>query len=142
MKNLLLILTLGITLLSCKDEKKYFFSDEIKLRQLVKETKTEKYSHGSFFLIGGGYSNGEIETTTVKVFGRVDGLYRFMEMNMNEIRIKIDNKLTEPNIVIRYWWRKKVSTDYMIDDYHDYHSIYIINCPEKFLPEKLLPIEL
>lgn len=140
----LLLLTLGITLLSCEEDYKYFYSDQIELRQLVKETTTDKYSHGSFFLIGGNYANGETQTTTIKVFGKVDGLYRFIEMDMEDIRIKIDNNLTKPNIIIRYWWHKKVSIDNVLNnhDYYGYNVIYIINCPEKFLPEKLLPIEL
>ncbi len=145
MKTIIILLS-AFLLLGCAQDKKekYFYSKTIKLRQLVKQTTVDKYSRGSFFLIGGSYSSGEIENTSIRVFGRIGGLYRFIEMDMEDIRIKIDNSLAEPNIVIRYWSHDTVSMRELIyEGYSRYYNVvYIINCPEEYLPEKLLPIEL
>ncbi len=145
MKKIITLLLLSITMFSCVDlmPYRYYYTQPIKLRQLVNDTGVEKSSSAHFFLFAGSYYSDESESTLVKCFGRVGGLYRFIEMDIKDIRIKIDNNLTEPTIIIRYKNNEKVNPNSLLNDnYYSYHTIYIINCPEKYLPEKLLPIEL
>jgi hypothetical protein len=141
MKYFIFIL-LTLSLLSCEEPIKSFKSKPIKLRQLVTNTEKHSYESGSFFLIGGSYHKSDYEETSVKVFGRVDGYYRLIEMDINDIRINIDNSINKPNIVIQYYSEIKVSDSYLLSHKCYYDPIYLINCPEKYLPEKLLPIEL
>lgn len=141
MKQIIFIL-LTLSLFGCDNSIKTFKSKPIKLRQLVTKTEKHNYESGSFFLIGGNYHKSDYEETNVKAFGRVDGYYRLIEMDINDIRINIDNSINEPNIVIKYYSGKKVSDSYLLSRKYYYDPIYLINCPEKYLPEKLLPIEL
>jgi hypothetical protein len=142
MRNTLFIV-LVLTLFACdRPSEKYYYSEPIKLRQLVTDTTTEKYSSGSFFLVGGSYSSHEETMSTIKVFGRIGGYYKFIEMDMTEIRIKINDSLTEPNIVVRYYNNRELSMEKLTSSYCYERNMFIINCPEKYLPKKLLPIEL
>lgn len=116
-------------------------SSNLELRQLVQETETTKYSSASFFLIAGGYSQSEYKETKVKVFAKVDGRYRLIEMPIEYIRINIDNKLSKPNIVIEYEYTSNFTDDEIVSK-EFFEKVYVINCPEQYLPEKLLPIGL
>jgi hypothetical protein len=73
--------------------------------------------------------------------GEVNGEYRFMQFDFTKVRIKIDNKVTIPYIVLNYNRREKVETDFLLEYYGYINSITIV-CPEQYLPEKLLPIQI
>ena len=116
-------------------------SSKLELRQLVQETETKKTSYALYFLIAGSYSQSEYKETKVKVFAKVENRYRLIEMPIDEIRIAIDNKLTIPNVEIEYVNNEKYSDEELVSNRWK-TKVYIINCPEHYLPEKLLPIGL
>lgn len=62
-------------------------------------------------------------------------------MPIEEIRIAIDNKLTTPNIEIEYTNNEKYNDEELVSKGW-VTKVYVINCPEQYLPEKLLPIGL
>lgn len=136
----LLSIVVLITLVSCEGiTEKKLKSSKFQLRQLVQETEKKKYAYASYFLIAGSYSQGEEKTTTVKVFANVENRFRLIEMPIDEVRIAIDNKLKTPNIQIEYTNIEKYSDEDLVSEQW-IDKVYIINCPEYFLPEKLLPI--
>ena len=120
---------------------KEYHTDRIYLRQLVNRDVTETHTFGSFFLVAGSVSSGSETNTVVKVMGKVNGEYRFMQFDFTKVRIKIDDKVTDPYIVINYIHDKSKSIDYLLERDYYIKSITIV-CPEQYLPEKLLPIQL
>lgn len=116
-------------------------SSKLELRQLVQETETKKTAYASYFLIAGSYSQSEYKETKVKVFAKVENRYRLIEMPIDEVRIAIDNKLKIPNIEIEYINHVKYSDEELVSKRY-ITKVYVINCPEQYLPEKLLPIGL
>lgn len=133
-----LMLTL---LISCAKNGGKKVTSKLELRQLVQETKSEKKTSGYYFLIGGEYKSSETKNTVIKVFAKVNGRYRLIQMPIDEIRINIDDKVTTPNIQIEYICYSELTEDELIS--RDLITkVYVINCPEQYLPEKLLPIEL
>jgi hypothetical protein len=130
-------------LLSCNvPEPKHYKTENIQLRQLVKTDEVTKESHASYFLISGSYSSREEVNTTIKLIGKVNGLYRLIEFDFNDARIKIDNSLTKPHLYIKYSSYDKRNTSTLLNHRRYDISSYVIVCPEKYLPEKLLPINL
>lgn len=140
MKKLLGLLVM-LFLFGCSPEYTMRHTDKIYLRQLVNKDITETHTSGMFFLVAGSVSSGSETQTVVKVMGEVDGEYRFMQFDFERVRIKIDNKVKTPYIVLNYVYSEPQSIDELID--YDYHikSITIV-CPEQYLPEKLLPIQI
>ena len=116
-------------------------SSKLELRQLVQETETKKTAYASYFLIAGSYSQSEYKETKVKVFAKVENRYRLIEMPIDEVRIAIDNNLKIPNIEIEYVNHEKYSDEELVSK-NWVTKVYVINCPEQYLPEKLLPIGL
>lgn len=116
-------------------------SSKLELRQLIQETETKKSTYASYFLIAGSYSQSEYKETKVKVFAKVENRYRLIEMPIDEVRIAIDNKLKIPNIQIEYVSHEKYSDEELVSKSW-ITKVYVINCPEQYLPEKLLPIGL
>lgn len=108
---------------------------DIELRQLVNTTEVE--SHGSGGLFFASYTSGENDY--IKMFAKIDGFYRFLEVYMGDVRIAIRNDVSKPYIYFTYMDSDSLSTVEAIDDYS---SKCVIVCPEKYLPEKLLPIEI
>ena len=142
MKKLLGLLMLGV-LFGCQPipPVKDLHSEKIYLRQLVNRDVTETHMSGSFFLIAGSMSSDSETNTVVKLMGEVNGEYRFMQFDFTKVRIKIDDKVTTPYIVLNYNYREKVETDYLLKYVGNIDSITIV-CPEQYLPEKLLPIQI
>lgn len=142
MKNLIYLCCIILLATSCQSIKdKPFKSSKLELRQMIQDTETSHSSSGSFFLIAGSYSEQHNEIITVKVFAKVEGRYRMIEMHIEDVRINIDNKISTPFIVIEYWANRKYGDEELISSSYKY-KIYVINCPEKYLPEKLLPFEI
>lgn len=147
MKKLLLVLLTFSTLLSCRDYVKNGdlcidrTTEVLELRQIVNAENITTKSHGSYFLIGGSYSSETENKLSIKVFAKVDGYFRVIDIPIEEVRVNIDNKLNKPTLQINYEGTKYTSSN-LLDNYNYWINYYIINCPEKFLPEKLLPIEL
>jgi len=116
-------------------------TDKIYLRQLVNRDVTETHSSGAFFLIAGAMNSNSHTETVVKVMGEVNGEYRFMQFNFELVRIRIDNNVKTPYIVLNYVYYEPQTIDELL--YYSYHmkSVTIV-CPEQYLPERLLPIQL
>jgi hypothetical protein len=73
--------------------------------------------------------------------GEVNGEYRFMQFNFELVRIRIDNKVKTPYIVLNYVYSEPQSIDELLDYSYHMKSVTIV-CPEQYLPERLLPIQL
>ena len=148
MKKLILLLV-TILLTSCQSDNTDKHTKKIPLRQLVKSETKETYSSASFFLIAGSANSGTYTTTDVKAMGAVDGEYRYLQMDFHKIRIKLDNKVTIPYVIINYSRdRRQIfdndniqSINYLLR-YESNIDSYTIVCPEQYLPEHLLPIQL
>lgn len=122
-------------------EYKDYHSEKIYLRQLVNRDVTKNYTSGSFFLIAGSVSSESVTSTVVKLMGEVNGEYRFMQFDFETVRIKIDNKVTTPYIVLNYSETYEVDMEYLLKYPYYLDSITIV-CPEQYLPERLLPIQI
>ena len=140
MKKLLLLFAV-LLMIGCRVEYKNYHTDKIYLRQLVNRDVTETHTSGSFFLIAGSVSSESETSTVVKLMGKVKDEYRFMQFDFEKVRIKIDNKVTTPYIVLNYREISEMSVDYLLQ-YPYYIGSVTIVCPEQYLPERLLPIQI
>jgi hypothetical protein len=142
MKKLFILIT-AVVFTSCakKEEDSYKArkTSVLELRQLVNKTETTKNTYGSFFLVMGSVQSNESTESYVKVFAKVDGYFRVITIPIDKLRVNIDNTLEKPNLVITYSDREL--TDSCVVE-ESYNNKFIISCPEKYLPENLLPIEL
>lgn len=141
MKKLLLLFALLLMVGCNRTEYKNYHSDKIYLRQLVNRDVTETHTSGAFFLVAGSMSSESETSTVVKLMGDVNGEYRFMQFDFEKVRIKIDNKVTTPYIVLNYKETYEVDMEYLLKYPYYIDSITIV-CPEQYLPEKLLPIQI
>lgn len=116
-------------------------SEKIYLRQLVNRDVTETNTSGSFFLIAGSVHSNTETNTVVKLMGKVKDEYRFIQFDFEKVRIKIDNKVTTPYIVLNYTDTEILETDYLLK-YKGYLDSVTIVCAEQYLPERLLPIQI
>jgi hypothetical protein len=140
MKKLLLLFAV-LLMVGCRVEYKDYHSEKIYLRQLVNRDVTQTHTSGSFFLIAGSVSSESVTSTVVKLMGEVNGEYRFMQFDFEKVRIKIDNKVTTPYIMLNYRDTSETSVDYLLKFPYYIGSITIV-CPEQYLPERLLPIQI
>jgi hypothetical protein len=142
MKKLLGLFVM-LFLFSCNApvEKKYH-SNRIYLRQLVNTNVTETYTHGSFFLVAGSITSESTTETVIKLMGKIDDEYRFIQFDFERARIKIDNSVKTPYIVLNYKNDREVSIDEQLKHMGWYSVTVTIVCPEQYLPEKLLPIQI
>jgi hypothetical protein len=140
MKKLLLLFAV-LLMVGCRVEYKNYHTDKIYLRQLVNRDVTETHTSGSFFLIAGSVSSDSETSTVVKLMGKVKDEYRFMQFDFEKVRIKIDNKVTTPYIVLNYRETSEMSMDYLLEYGYYVKSVTIV-CPEQYLPERLLPIQI
>jgi hypothetical protein len=141
MKKLLLLFAMLLMIGCERVEYKNYHTDKIYLRQLVNRDVTETHTSGSFFLIAGSVSSESETSTVVKLMGEVNGEYRFMQFDFEKVRIKIDNKVTTPYIVLNYRETSEMSMDYLLEYGYYVKSVTIV-CPEQYLPERLLPIQI
>lgn len=75
------------------------------------------------------------------MFAKVDGYFRVVNIPIENVRVNINNNIDKPTLQI-YYTEEKLTGSNLLDN-HGYNiNYYIINCPERYLPEKLLPIEL
>lgn len=134
--------------MSCDLQEIHQETTPMPLRQIANMSKTEKSTDGTFILFFATYHSEEKNIDVVKVFAEVDGLYRFIEMPISKIKIRIDNSISTPYIQARYFkmgtnpiWRSNTT---VMDNLGTHLSLtdYIITCPEQYLPERLLPIDI
>jgi hypothetical protein len=149
MKNIILSIFVCLSFVACDDPYQDFYevTSPLKLRQLVNLTETEKSSNGSAFVFFATYHSEEKNVDYVKVFADVDGSYRFLEIPLQKIRVRLDSTVTTPYIEIHYYYNsyKKLNfTNSNICDNNNYWFTiqdYTIVCSEQYLPERLLPID-
>lgn len=146
MNKLLIILALIFTLNSCTYQ---YETEEFELRQFTNVSENINSSSGSFFIIAGGYSSKNEYKENIKLFAKVDGTYRYLEFDLKKVRIKIDNSINIPTIKIFYKddCSRPRSNDYIFNYEIVNNSItnsnyVILSCPEIYLPEKLVPIDI
>lgn len=146
MKKLLLFLIL-FTLLSCKEnvcDIKNTTTTKMELRQLINKEETNKNSNGSYFFIIANYSSSETKQDIIKMFVKVDNTYyKMLKLDLEKVNIVINNNISKPYLqvisnVLSYHKLK----DSEIISYIGYSETVYLYCPEKYLPEKLLNIEL
>ena len=113
-------------------------TDTFELRQITSKTDKKESVSGYYFLIGGSFSGEKTENNVIKVFAKVDGYYRVVSFPLEKLRVSIDNALLKPTLKLEYTDTPKTNEDVV----NSSGNVYIINCPEKYLPEKLIPIEL
>lgn len=142
MKKLLGLLVV-LCMISCNQPvEKIYHSDKIYLRQLVNTTVSETYTHGSFFLVAGSITSESTTETVIKLMGNIDDEYRFIQFDFERARIKIDNSVKTPYIVLNYKNDRELSIDEQLNRMNWYGVTVTIVCPEQYLPEKLLPIQI
>lgn len=140
-KLIFIIIMLILMFTSCRDYNQYQ-TDNLELRQLVKNTETTKSEHGAFFLLAGSYSSSESIHTKIKMYALVNGAYKYLEYNINSIRIKIDNTIKVPFLTIYYYRHDELNVEKITDNPDWYSSKIVLTTPEYYLPEKLLPINI
>ncbi len=151
MKNIILSILISMTLMSCADSDNFNgTTSPLKLRQLSNVSETEKSADGSAFLFFASYHSEERNADYVKVFAEVDGEYRFLEIPMEGV--KIDSTVKVPYVQIDYTYSDFEKHQYSntqvceaINPRNIYARVdivkYVIICPEQYLPERLLPID-
>lgn len=138
---------IAVLTVSCFPSDKHYQTGKLPLRQLVNTSDTVKYSRGGFFLVAGSYSSGEYTNDVIKMYALVDGAYKYLEYNMRDVRITIDNTVDIPYIIVYASLDGPGAPESLSDE--DITSIYswrlekvILYTPEQYLPEHLLPIKL
>ena len=117
-------------------------SENLYLRQLVKSTNQKTEASGSFFIVTGSYKSQTETKTVVQVFAKIKGEYRFIEIPVESIRIQLDSSCKIPYVVLNYRGRDEMSSEDLLNHPGWYINTYTIVCSEKYLPERLLPINL
>lgn len=139
-KILILIFLMGI-FISC-EEKGRISTTKMELRQLISKEVTTKNSNGFYFVIIGSYSSDESKYELIKMFVKVDNTYyKLLKLNLEDVNVVIDNKISKPYLIITTE-SFSYKTDKEILKYIGYGDEIYLHCPEKYLPEKLLNIEL
>lgn len=139
----LLGLSVMLFLFSCNNPvNKIYHSNKIYLRQLVNNDVSETHTYGSFFLVAGSVTSESTTQTVIKLMGNIDDEYRFIQFDFERARIKIDNSVKTPYIVLNYKNDREVSIDEQLSRMYWYGVTVTIVCPEQYLPEKLLPIQI
>jgi len=139
MNKITTILLIFVLSIGCGD---ITSTTKMELRQLISKEVHTKNSDAYYFLIAGSYHYGEKNKEIVKMFVKVDNkYYKLLKLNLEDVNIVIDNKIDKPYLTILYTsnWKQKDSE--IISSIGTYTTIYL-HCPERYLPEKLLNIEL
>ena len=140
-KIMLLLLLLGGLFTSCNEEET-ISTTKMELRQLINKEEIEKHSSGSYFIIVASYSSSETKQDVVKMFVKVDNsYYQMLKLDLEKIKVVIDNNIEKPYLIVKdnsFTQR----TDAEIIEFIEYNDQIFLHCPEKYLPEKLLSINL
>ncbi len=136
-----LILILGLFTSCHYSTKDIYITESFELRQLVNDQHKTTSSNGSYFLIAASWNSSTKKENKVKMFAKVNDYYKYIECDIENIRIKIDDSIKKPYVQIQYKdYGKKSNED--ATEYIDWGKTLFLTCPEKFLPEKLLNIQL
>lgn len=147
MKKILILLLIWFGI-SCEDRYNRYHDETYRIRQLVKSKDTTKHASGSFFLITGGYSSTEKTELKVNMFIETKDGFKMVSINLSTVIVRIDNSIDKPYLRVTYWNSNPRSIADSIYDAEVWgdssfnKTKIIIHCPEKYLPERLLPLEL
>ena len=141
----LFLLSAILTFCSCNPDPqsrpKERFTDPLYLRQMARKDEKQSTLQGSFFLVMGTIEGSSTEKALVRMMAKVEGDYRFVEIPLEKIRIRIDSACTTPYLQMSYYDDSEHKPAYLID--YDWNvTYYRIVCAEQYLPEKLTPIEI
>ena len=147
MKKLLLLFVFLLFSCQTKFEVKNAITTKMELRQLINKEETNTHSSGSYFFIIASYSSSETKQDIIKMFVKIDNAYyKMLKLNLEDINIVIDNKISKPYLQIinsRGSFEKLTDEEIIPSSSYVPHSYKIyLYCPEKYLPEKLLEINL
>lgn len=139
---LLLILIIGF-FTSC-EQTRTISTTKMELRQLVNKEETQKHSNGSYFIIVANYSSSETKQDVIKMFVKVDNsYYQMLKLDLEKVKVVIDNNIEKPYLIVKKdSFSHTKSTDAEILYFVEYNDRVFLHCPEKYLPEKLLSINL
>ena len=135
--SLLILLSVGCNNASRFIDRK---TNVFELRQMVQTKETNNYSSASMFFMIGHYSSGTLNILEVKVFAKVNGAYRFLDIPIEKIRIILVDSIKKPTIQFTY--HDELRSDDNICDMNYLWKSCIITCSEEYLPERLLPIQI
>jgi hypothetical protein len=145
-------LTLILLLIGCMENSPHIEPpvqiQNYEIRQIIKSVRTVKESNssGSYFIVAASYSSSGTERveTRVNMFINGGNGFQFVSIDLENIRIKIDNTLTKPHLSIKtkFSWLPELSELIRIHRVRPEMFTITIHCPEKFLPERLLPLGL
>lgn len=138
MKKLIIITVILLMFTSCSENRT---SSKLELRQLIQQTEVSKYSSGIYFFAIGTYNQLEESKIIIKCFALVEGRYRMVEIPIEKLRIVIDDTLISPILQIEYT-AMDIYSDNDLLNCSNLDKVYVLYCPEKYLPERLLPITL
>lgn len=140
MKKLIFLTIIIVTLGSCRHrEYKYFYTDNLELRQLNLSNENVSNVSGSFFLIAGDINGHSSKKMYINLLANVNGYYRYLKFPLSDILIKVDNNVDIPYIKLKYSSYKEIGFDDIL--LYKYPRV-IIYCPEKLVPETIYPIDI
>lgn len=135
MKKLIFILLMSFAFsLSAETTKRY------ELRQLLKDEKITRTSSVGFFFVVGEYKSSETKKLVVKLIAKTELGYEYFEIPFDLIVIKIDNSIRNPYLEFYHEHgnlRRLIVCRFCTKS----DKVYLV-LPEKYLPEKLVPITL
>lgn len=136
MKKLILILITCLTIMSCNENYK---TQEFNLRQMKTFSQQTQRTNAGFFV----FSNVQSNETTMKVLANVDGLYRFIDIPLSNVRINIVDSTKQPSIQVAYWYDREINNNHYLTTVKLYYpDYYILNVSEKYIPEELTEINI
>lgn len=97
---------------------------------------------GLFFGIG-GFSSSENQELYVHTMVQAESGFQYFKIPLSKIRINIDNKLEKPflEMIVDEDATHYTSEEIINKSAWRYEKV-VVHCPEKYLPERLLPLEL
>lgn len=139
-KMLLLILIIGF-FTSCREEIT-ISTTKMELRQLINKEEKHRHSSGSYFIIIANYSSSETKQDIIKMFVKVDNsYYQMLKLDLERVKVVIDNNIEKPYLIVKdNAFTQKIDAE--IIRFIEYRDEIFLHCPEKYLPEKLLSINL
>jgi len=140
---IILLLFLVFGFVNCRKIEPSQRSRILELRQLSKKEVKSKSMQGGLFFGVGGFSSSEKQELYINTIVKTESGFQYFKIPLSKIRINIDNKLEKPflEMIVDFHAIDDSSEENIYKGDWRYEKV-IIHCPEKYLPERLLPIEL
>lgn len=137
MKKLLLIFIIIILFTSCskkESELDTFLGGVHKIRELHTFTKNSFEFKGSFFVVLGEISGGQVEEVQVSFWWQLnDGSYTFSTLPLEKCRVKINNERKNP--IVTFGWKDRRFYNWETSYIMEHIVIYmLIECREEHWP--------